>query len=186
MSDALARLIQGTAPPSPTTPPAQSPLFGVSTNAPRQNPENMFTPAQNLAVYQQYAKPGPYQTMLSPVEESQFRQWVAQQPNLRGQDVFSPNADYDMRGFWQALKAGDPRATSAINPYDKSIHYPDAWKTPRDATFSNQSMYALPNAPQWRDYPGGYSEYTMPSGQVIFDDRTGRWYGLPQSKPQGK
>lgn len=85
-----------------------------------------------------------YNTPLNPVDEMAFRQWV-QQNNV----PFDPNAagsDYNMRAFYQRLQGGDPRATTAVNPDDNRIHYPDTWKTPSHETFSNESIYAGPDA----------------------------------------
>lgn len=172
---------QGAAPPTPAAPPAQSPLLGgiVPATHTRDNPEGMFTPEQNLARYQQYAKPGPYTTELSPAEEKQFSKWLDTQTNLENREQYlEPDSVYDMRGFWKGMQTGDPVASQSINPYDKRIHYPDKWKTPRAATFSNESIYALPHAPQWRKGPYG-DQYVLPNGYVIFDDALGRWYGMP-------
>jgi len=88
-----------------------------------------------------YAKPGPYATKLSPQEERQFTQWV-QQNKIPWKD--SPTADYDMRGYWRAMLAGDPNAKQAANR-----HFPDTYKTPYHKTFSNESRYAMPDAPKW-------------------------------------
>lgn len=141
---------------------------------PRDNPEDMFTPQQNFARNKAWAKPGPYWTTLTPQNETQFRQWV-QQNNVNF-DVNEAQPDYDMRGFWQALQAGNPLAASAVNPNDKQIHYPDYWKTPYDATFSDQSQWALPGkAPKWQG-----NNYMLPNGHVIYDDQQGRWFGLPR------
>lgn len=112
-----------------------------------------------------YAQPGPYQTPLSPEEEARFRYWI--QAN---RVPFNPNnlaSDYDMRGFWKALQAGDPRATTAINPVDQRMHFPDVWKTPYHQSFSNQSQYALPNAPHWNDQ----DQLIDANGNVVFDER---------------
>lgn len=169
--------------PGPPAPPMQSPLygFGADRSGRRDNPEDMFTPEENLTRNAPFAKPGPYQTELTPAEEKAFRQWVSEQKHLRGQNVIGEDADYDMRGFWKGQKEGDPAAVTAIDEADKRIHYPDKWKTPRDASFSNESMYALPHAPQWRKTPWGSWQYVLPNGYVIFDNGLGRWYGLPQA-----
>lgn len=140
----------------------------------RQNPEDMFTAQQNYDRNQAWAAPGPYATKLSPEQELQFRQWVS-----RNQIRFDPHSaepqDYDMRGFWQAMQEGDPIAKDAVDPNDKKIHFPDKWKTPYAATFSNESKWAKPNAPRWNG-----DRYMLPDGHVIYDDAAGRWYGLPQ------
>lgn len=121
--------------------------------------------AANAAGNAMYARPGPYQTFLPPDQEAQFRQWVAAnnvpfRPEIADQD-------YDMRGFWKALQAGDPRAASAINPNDQALHFPDVWKTPAHQSFSRESQYALPDAPMWIDE----ARLAAPSGRIIFDER---------------
>ena len=98
-------------------------------------------------------------------KEPMFRQWVA--ANKIPFDPNDPNPDYDMRGFWAALQSGDPRASSAVDPNDQKLHYPDYWKTPYHETFSNESKFALPNAPSWNKL----DQLIAPNGQVIFDDR---------------
>jgi hypothetical protein len=109
-----------------------------------------------------------YNTRLPTDAELSFRRWVAQN------DVpFNPDApivDYDMRGFWKALQSKDPRATSAINPNDKSLHYPDYWKTPYHETFSAESQWANHRAPRWTED----DKLITPDGRVIFDERAQR------------
>jgi hypothetical protein len=141
----------------------------------RDNPEDMFTPEQNLTRNKVWAKPGNYNTPLDPPTEKEFRNWVKQ-----GNVPFDPEAkttDYDMRGFYKAMKSGDPRAKAMVNPNDKRPHYPDHWKTPYAATFSNQSQWALPHAPIWQG-----DRYMLPNGHVIYDDAEGRWFGLPPGR----
>lgn len=109
-----------------------------------------------------------YNTPLHPLDEMAFRQWVTQ-----NKVPFDPNAgasDYDMRGFYRGMQQGDPRATSAIDPNDSRLHYPDFWKTPAHETFSNESQWANPAAPQWT----GDDKLVAPSGRVMFDDRQQR------------
>jgi hypothetical protein len=111
-----------------------------------QRPSDLL-PKQKSAKFSSVAKPGPWVTQLSPVEEFRFRDWVAQ--NKIPFDPKDPASDYDMRGFYKALQAGDPRAARSLAP-DGSLHFPDVWKTPYHATFSNESIYAAPGAPHWR------------------------------------
>lgn len=128
-----------------------------------QPPENPY-----LQRNMQWVKPGEhtYNTPLPADQEAQFRQWVQQ-----NSVPFDPNeaaSDYDMRGFWKALQAGDPIAKSAVDPNDKQMHYPDYWKTPYHETFSAESQWADPGkAPKWNDK----DQLVMPDGTVIFDDR---------------
>jgi hypothetical protein len=108
-----------------------------------------------------------FNTDLGP-RETEFRQWV-QQNKVPFQ--FDPGPqDYDMRGFWQALMSGDPRAVSAIDPNDQRLHYPDYWKTPYHETFSNESQWAAPNAPRWNDK----DQLVAADGTILFDDRAAR------------
>jgi len=113
-----------------------------------------------------WAKPGPYVTALTPQEEQKFRAWV--QANHVPNEDDGAQTGYDLRGFWKALEAGDPMAKSAMNPYDKTLHYPDKWKTPYSTEgFSNQSMYALPDAPSWQGTDALGWRLTAPTGEVL-------------------
>src|SRR5579864_575996 len=93
------------------------------------------------------AKPGPYKTALALPDEMKFQSWVKQN-KIPFDD--SPTSDYDMRGFWKAAQSGDPRATTQVSSFDGKVHFNDAWKTPYHESFSNESMYATPNAPAWQ------------------------------------
>jgi len=106
----------------------------------------------------QYAKPGPYATSLNPQDEQGFQQWVSQN-KIPWQD--SPSADYDMRGYYKAMKSGDPLAARAAS----NQHFPDKWKTPYHQSFSNESMYSQPGAPAWKE-----NQLIDPSGKVLFDE----------------
>jgi hypothetical protein len=80
-------------------------------------------------------------------EETAFRKWVqSQKVPFDFEDKYP---DYDMRGFYRALMSGDEKATSAINPSDNKLHYPDYWKTPYHESFSNESQWATKDAPKW-------------------------------------
>jgi hypothetical protein len=105
----------------------------------------------------------PYETRLTPEAERRFQQWVADNdiPFDPG-----PKADYDMRGFWIASQSGDPRATTAVNRTDGQVHFPDTWKTPHHETFSDESEYAQPGAPAWRN-----NLLLAPNGRVVADER---------------
>jgi hypothetical protein len=91
-----------------------------------------------------YAKPGPYITQLQPQDEAQFQSWVKS-----GNVPFNPSpmSDYDMRGFFQDKSAMQER--EARIAAGGSRHFPDTYKTPYHATFSNESKYATPEAPHW-------------------------------------
>ena len=124
---------------------------------------------KNFARNQAWLKAGSsgFATALSPQEETAFQQWVGQ-----NKVPFDPAdkgpSDYDMRGFWRALQAGDPMAKSAVDPNDSRLHYPDYWKTPYHETFSSESQWADPGkAPKWNDM----DQLVAPDGKVLFDDR---------------
>lgn len=101
----------------------------------------------------------PWITQLNPAEEVEFRQWVKSNRIPFNPDQFAP--DYDMRGFWKAMKNGDPNAIrSHLNG-----HFPDTWKTPAHKTFSNESIYAGPTAPHWVG-----DRLINPQGKVVADE----------------
>lgn len=91
-------------------------------------------------------KPGGYTTKLQPADETKFQTW-AKEKKVPWQDT--PTADYDMRGYWQSMQAGDPNAKQQLSEFDKKPHFPDTWKTPYHKTFSNESKYAPKDAPHW-------------------------------------
>lgn len=130
--------------------------------------QNLVSPQQVFANNQQYAAtPGQtnYNTALPQMDEFQFRQWLQDK-----QVPFNPNAagqDYDMRGYWQGLQQQNPRAMSGVNANDGQLHFSDNWKTPYHQSFSNESKYAAPNAPQWVND----SQLAAPNGRVVFDER---------------
>ncbi len=105
-------------------------------------------------------------TQLSPLDEFAYRQWVQSNGVPTNPNATAPQ-DYDMRGFYQGLQQGNPRAQSAIDPNDGRMHYPDFWKTPLHQTFSNESQWAPPTAPQWTPN----DQLAQPNGQVLFDDK---------------
>ena len=144
------------------------------TSAPDGEQQNAL--AANYARNAAYAnpnqapsQPGAYMTPLDPIQEIAFRQWLA---STRAR--FDPNAqisDYDMRGFYQALQNGDPRARTGINPIDNQLHYTDTFKTPYHRSFSNESQYATPMAPEWND---NHQLIQPMNGAVVFDERKRR------------
>jgi hypothetical protein len=124
----------------------------------------------NLERNKPYVKPGDnkYNTDLAPADETAFRDWLK-----KNNVPFDPNApvsDYDMRGFYKGLEAGDPKAKNAVDPNDGKIHYPDYWKTPYHKTFSNESQWATGDAPKWNNQ----DQLVDKSGKVLFDDRAPR------------
>ncbi len=117
---------------------------------------------------QEFVKPGTSflnnETQLQPSQEQAFEQWV-QQNNVPF-DLNNPMPqDYDMRGFYRGLMAGDPRATTGIDPNDQRMHFTDYWKTPYHESFSRESKFAGPNAPTWQG-----DQLIAPDGRIMFDD----------------
>lgn len=120
---------------------------------------------ENYARNKGYAKEGDYQTQLTPEQDQQFMAWI-QQNKVPFNSKLSTQ-DYDMKGFWQALQAKDPKAVSAVDPNDNQIHYPDYWKTPYHETFSSESQWATDKAPKWNDK----DQLVDSAGKVLFDDK---------------
>lgn len=109
------------------------------------------------------ARPGPYSTRLSYTDELEFQKWVRDH-RIPYEDT--PRADYDMRGYFQAMRRGDPNAQTQVSAFDGKPHFPDTYKTPYHETFSNESMYATPNAPRWDEK----NVLRNKIGGVIFDE----------------
>lgn len=107
---------------------------------------------------------GSYVTALSPLEEMAFQAW-AKKNNVPFDD--SPDADYDMRGFYKALTNKDTRASSGMNSNDGQMHYTDHFKTPYHESFSEESRFAKKGAPRWNEY----DQLGLPSGRLVFDER---------------
>lgn len=113
-----------------------------------------------------FITPDNFNTTLSTADEMAFRNWLVQN-NI----PFDPDAmttDYDMRGFYSGLIGGNPHAQTAINTNDNRLHFPDFWKTPQHHSFSNESRYAGPDAPQWIND----SQLGFPNGRVVFDEQS--------------
>lgn len=114
-----------------------------------------------------YAKPGPYVTKLDPIQEARFQFWV-QNNKVPFED--SPTSDYDMRGYWKAMLGGDPNAKQQLNQSDGLMHFPDTYKTPYHDTFSNESMYATPDAPRWTGNDNTGWKLIDKNGGTVFDE----------------
>jgi hypothetical protein len=128
-------------------------------------PQEMQPPPQSaFDKNKAWAQSGTYKTALEPAEEQRFQAWVKQN-NVPWQDT--PDADYDMRGYWKAQQSGDKNAKQSKNANDGKMHFPDTYKTPYHKSFSNESQYALPNAPKWNDQ----DQLVDSTGKVVFDER---------------
>lgn len=135
--------------------------YAAQQRAPTQQQSEIYS--RNEPYVQQGA--ANFNTQLPPLLESQFRDWIG-----KNNVPFDPNQhiqDYDMRGFWQGLVNGHPKAVSAVNQNDGKMHYPDYWKTPYHESFSGESQWAGPNAPKWNDK----DQLVAPDGRVIYDER---------------
>jgi hypothetical protein len=115
---------------------------------------------QAIPLASPYAKQGPWLTTLNPDQERRFQAWV--RANHIPFDS-SPNADYDMRGYW--LANNGLLAETKVSDYDGLLHFPDTYKTPYHRTFSNESRYATPDAPHWEN-----DRLVDNSGHVIADE----------------
>lgn len=104
---------------------------------------------QNFARNRAYVRPGVsnFVTSLAPQQERAFQQYLADKSDP--QDIGRQDSkDYDMRGWWLAHQAGDPRAELQPSE-DGYLHRSDYWKTPFHESFSNESQWATPTAPRW-------------------------------------
>lgn len=108
----------------------------------------------------QYAKPmQSYQTTLSAENEQRFKNWLALHQGRLGEfDPANTQADYDMRGWWLDNKGAPPPAG----------HFVDTYKTPYHQSFSNESKYALPNAPKWQQQGQKWLLVDPRTGGVVF------------------
>ena len=118
---------------------------------------------------QPYVRPGAqgFNTKLGALDELMFRGWTQQNGVPFNADA--ETTDYDMRGFFRALMQENPRAKQSVNANDGRMHYPDYWKTPMHKTFSAESQWAGPVAPQWNEQ----DQLIAPSGRILFDERKG-------------
>ena len=71
--------------------------------------------------------------------------------------------DYNMEGFYKAQQIGDPRVSAGINPNDNRMHFTDMFKLPNHHSFSSDSAYATPDAPEWMGgrLPNGGESWTL-------------------------
>ena len=105
-----------------------------------------------------------YLTQLNPLQEMAFQAWVK-----KNNIPFDPSeqADYDMRGFFQAQLNGDKSASTGMNANDGLMHFTDKFKTPYHESFSSESKFAKPMAPRWNPL----DQLIGPNGRILFDER---------------
>lgn len=106
---------------------------------------------------------GNFQTQIPLAQMVAYLSWLKQAAPW----VVNPETgrDYDYAGFWLAQQAGYPMAQTTTNPFLNETHFPDYWKTPFHATFSNESRYAKPNAPHWEE-----DRLTDSKGKTLFTE----------------
>lgn len=95
-----------------------------------------------------YTQGKSFTTKLDPAREQQFQQWVKANKVPWKDD---PKADYDMRGYFQDHVLGGKGQGTAVSKFDEKQHFPDTYKTPYHATFSDESKYAKSGAPHWEE-----------------------------------
>lgn len=105
-------------------------------------------------------------TVLPPDQEVRFQQWV--EDNKVPFDP-SPNADYDMRGYWKDI-ASRGQSSTEVNAFDNEVHYPDTYKTPFHKSFSRESKFATSAAPEWVGNDSDGWKLMDKSGKVIVDE----------------
>ncbi len=76
----------------------------------------------------------PWETILGGAAEGRFEEWLRR--NHVDWSLSAPRHDYDMRGYWKGEHGKAPVG-----------HFPDAWKTPFDTSFSKWSKYAKAGTP---------------------------------------
>ena len=116
-----------------------------------------------------YAKTsGPYRTDLTPLQAYLFQAWLKenqQSPGVRSFSPTNPQSDYDMRGYWRETNGAPVQGTG---------HFPDTWKTPYHQSFSGESVYATPQAGEWKDTPGGGSALIRQGIPIFRENAQGR------------
>lgn len=132
-------------PPTPETPKEedrQKPLNRY------ENPEDQ-PPDVSMEFNREWTKPDWKPTELPPDKEAQFQKWAKQNPKAVEGELNNPKADYDVRAHWLAGQRGEPEGKLELNKWDGKLHGNDKFKTPYNGTFSNESMFATPDAPHW-------------------------------------
>jgi hypothetical protein len=117
-----------------------------------------------------FAVGGGYNTNLDLLNELAFRQWVKSNNIPFDVNAAGPT-DYDMRGYYQGMQQGNPMARpTEVNVNDGRPHFTDYYKTPLHQTFSAESQWAGPSAPNWiNDH-----QLVSPGGRVVYDEAAPR------------
>jgi hypothetical protein len=138
-------------------------LLAQLSAAPQADPSQA-----NYARNRLYAMAAPvmsgYLTKLDPLQEMAFQQWV--RDNNVPFDP-SPNADYDMRGYYKSIQGLNRLAQTSVNANDGMLHFPDTFKTPYHESFSAESKWAAPGAPTWNEL----DQLVTPNAKIVFDER---------------
>lgn len=95
------------------------------------------------------ARPGPYETTLTPIQDMQYQVWRAKLPK-----GLQYEGDYDLRGAFLAQMQQSANA-----------HMGDQFKKPNHPSFSRESQYAQPLAPFWHN-----NRLITATGQVLVDE----------------
>ena len=134
-------------------------------------PQQRAYAAQVNAALDRADQDPPTSTRLPAWEERRFRKWADDTSARRradgGPPIYPQDTGYDYRGFWSAQQAGFPQAQEG-----GVGHFPDLWKTPQHPTYSTQSLYAKPNAPEWLQTIGNMD--WRPGDWHLVDPRTKR------------
>jgi hypothetical protein len=123
-------------------------------------------------------------TKLSLADEAEFQKWAAANPKAVEGELDPATADYDVRGHWLAAKNHDPAANLVMNRWDGKMHGNDKFKLPSNGTFSNESMYATPDAPRWQG-----DKLVTKDGRVVTDEtpkKTGKMTKAPSAPGAGR
>jgi hypothetical protein len=123
-------------------------------------------------------------TKLSPADEAEFQKWAAANPKAVEGELDPATADYDVRGHWLAAKKGEPEAVLVPNKWDGKLHGNDKFKLPSNGTFSNESMYATPDAPRWQG-----NKLVTKDGKIVTDEtpkKTGKMTKPPAAPGAGR
>lgn len=132
------------------------------------------SPNQSITNYQNLQPgPNPFATTLTPEEEQGFANFAKQTRNL-------PDVGYDLKGLYKEandknlindILQGKNTELAGMNPGTQSFHYTDKYKTPFHESFSRESQYATPEAPQWLENPNQQGfQLVDKQGNILIDE----------------